>query len=293
MGNSASAPPPINTNTPSMGYVSIYTPNTAADSKQNLFTCTLNTLDAVSGNPTTMSINAVGIKNEYDLVSPNNNAQMLIMSQDSKYIFLNNDTPNAVFGAGNKFTIYYPYLFIYALKQYHTKIPLYTLYLPTALVATLASSGNNDALNKILENAEQADVIKYNTMPSSTADDKNKKLLYLLYIFTKQTGIQNPEYNNVAYFAKSLYDLYSSDLSNYCYNIQGTLTDTMNKTYKSLDCRNVPGGSTSFMPKIPFDFITFVQTNILFIAACVCCMCCLSSILSIFLIMNKSRRRRR
>ena len=115
------------------GYVTSYTKNS-----DGTFTCSLvsNTtgdrkfltpsnsdfpLSTNFNTPTaTTSIKCVGILNSNVLISPNNPAQIIIMSNDNKYIFIpfnnGNIKPNNI--------IQY-YLMTYSILKYNTKIPLY------------------------------------------------------------------------------------------------------------------------------------------------------------------------
>ncbi len=132
-----------------------------------------------------------GVENNFGLVSPNNENQLIIMSQDNKYIFFN----DSILLTGPSL-----YWVIYNIIKYGCKIPLVTNYFMLVMLIRSAPSApdadqhpNSEYQYKAIYYAKNPtkDILEYNSDPNVWLD-----LYYILKIVEERNilnSIEPPE----------------------------------------------------------------------------------------------------
>jgi len=233
----------------SSGYVDTYSLNPSS----NLFSCRLN-IKSGGTQTETVTVDLIPIKNVWGLKSPNNPTQMIIMSRDNKYIFINNeDIANAL------------------LVLYKKLYPLIKHQIPIQSTQTYINIYLYIVANKI----EPKDDGTYSKLPEDTDRNKNLKVLYKLYLFCKNPPPELlndiPDKNELTNFSlifKSMYDLGPiPDISKFCVDIDVPLQDS----FKQIDCKNVTNGSSLIIPKYDSGDIWSILNNQFVIGGLICC----------------------
>ena len=255
-----------------LGYVSNYTldPNTGL-----INSGTLNTVDptSTSGNPITINLDAnsnmYAIINVNKITSPNINDQYLPMTNDSKYILLNNYTA---------ITKYLYYIIMYACINYNITIPSFL---------------NSDFFNK---NITDNDFTPDNTYNQLTTE--NRKTYYKFYLIGLNPPpkllqkINNPKiWNDIGYVNKSVYDYdiinpNSFNPPNFCLPFVNKITDP-NSQLVTIDCSYLPKASPVISSSNNTLGITTDNTSMgIGVSICICICCCCVVIGGVFLMMS-------
>ena len=197
----------------------------------------------------TTTINCIGILNTNMIVSPNDPSQILIMSNDNKYIFI--PFINNVL-ATNAILQYY--LMIYSILKYNTGIILMDNIIEIFEYVGSPKFTSSDTV--------------YNSIPKPDQNGSNLKAYYAMYL----TGLNPPDellsinpnksqWNNVAYMFYTIYNYNvaakkidpKSDPTNILVPGNGIIPDniciqtdspTVIPSISAFDCRNVKNGSS-------------------------------------------------
>ena len=251
----------------------------AADYKQNsdgTFTCTLKTLKDKNPKlpPEDKSIMCIGILNVNNLKSPNNPDQMVIMSDDNKYIFipltkLDDDQP--------KYLILYLFVITSAVVNYNITIPNCLDYIAVQISLSDSNYVPND--------------ITYNNLPDKSGDKWN----YRGYLFC-----QNPPNNllsinsnksawtDIGYMYKVLYDnkigINNIGPNTFCVKVDSpSVIPALNDS----DCRSI---KTTASPTITASSVNYGSNSGMMVGIVVCVLCCLSMCgSSIFVMMRRKK----
>jgi len=261
------------------GYVDTYTLVTDNPLLSDRYSCTLNTIGKSDTNSPSSSIppfptitNTVylrAIKNDWGLISPNIPTQMIIMSRDSKYIFLS-EIPNDK-------TLSFLYPILYSLIKYKFPIPDFLFY----FIVLFTLNGK--------QTYEPKDDGVYSKLPYDTDINKNLKLQYKLYLVCKNSkdflnslpqnddninylkSFDQTAWNNLSFLWKGIYDLGPNpDTSKFCLNFEPT-PPAINVIYSSLDCKYKPNSSSLIIPKYDSSDIGSILNNPFVIGGLICC----------------------
>jgi hypothetical protein len=286
------------------GYVTTYTKNTngtysctilteTKDSNQTIIKTPLSTpnfpINTYTATKKTINIDCIAILNSNSLVSPNNTAQILIMSSDNKYIFI------PTVGNINDYIehkILFYYFIAYTILKYKTQIPLLNY---TTMMNDYTQSPNYNTDDSV-----------YNTIPNSALKDKLKRW-YRSYL----TGLNPPNilleissdtnvWKSIGYLNYTLYNYYKEgqklnpDLIESNIPIPGTIisknlcikTDTNDVlvSISKYDCRNIPNGSPIISQENDIIAIIFGSISGLISSGSSCCSCILIILLIIYLL---------
>jgi len=258
------------------GYISNYTldPNTG-----KINSGTLNTVDptSASGNPITKKLDAnsniYAIINVNKITSPNINDQLLVMTNDSKYIILYNDSS---LGA----TVYYFYYpLMYACLNYNITIP--SMLNMAFLEANIT---DNDFTPDNTYNQLTNDGFKYPYKRYLIGLNPPPKLLQ---------KINTPKiWNDIGYFYKAQYEVMSdkdgirSNLSNFCLPFVHKINDP-NSELAKIDCSYLPKASPVISSSNNTFGINIDNTSTTIgIGICICICCCCIVIGGVFLMMS-------
>lgn len=247
------------------------------DYKQNedgTFSCKLNTL--VDGNPTSITIPCIGTANSNNLTSPNKPGQMIIMSDDNKYIFLvliNNivEWPDYI----------KTYLISSAVVNYGISIPDNLNYVSFTMNISRWPDPNDNTFNSLSgdrKNTYKAYLMGQDPPNSLLTGNSDKKV-----------------WSDIGYVFKTIYDLNLPDKSanyvpdTYCSNINSPKIIT---SVEKLDCRSNPNASP-IIKRTQFNASSLFAGNGNLIGIGIgifICLCfCTSSVVGLLMMSKKSK----
>jgi len=229
-----------------VGYITNYT----FDSTGNL-NGTLNTFNNQANNTTTPVSGSV-IKNVWGIVSPNNNDQILIMTSDSQYIFLNN-TNNNIYSliifmsmAFFNFNILsdippntppsihnlnHIYVSLYFIMKYGFNVGggYFNFILTPVLskkVTSLSTSDPNYIASNQISNPILKNLFIFYTVYTDIAKNGSNSSYYKLLNNNPLSlaSFKSSDFQYAADYFNTLYSLYNKVPSNFCLNISGTLS---------------------------------------------------------------------
>jgi len=251
----------------------------AADYKQNsdgTFTCTLKTLKDKNPKlpPEDKSIMCIGVLNVNNLKSPNNPDQMLIMSDDNKYIFfpITKLDDEAV-----KWQI--PNLFIIS-----SAVVNYNITIPNSLDYMEVQKSLSD--DKYIPND-----VTYNNLP----DKSPEKWWYRGYLFCQNPpnnllGINSNKsvWTDIGYMYKVSYDnkfgIIPISPNTFCVKVD---SPSVIPTLNDYDCRSIKSTAS---PIITASGFNFGNNTGMMVGIVVCVLCCLSMCGSSIFVMMRRRK---
>ena len=237
----------------------------------------------------TQTIDLIPIVNTFGITSPNIPTQMVIMSRDSKFIFIVPLKENILATSVHDNKLMLIYICAYTSIKYNTSIP-------SVLYSVLLSLFSIDH--------EPTDDGIYSKLQEDTDKNKNLKNTYKYYLLAANPSPELLHYNSdtkiwkdVAYFAKTMYQ-YQIDKSiipdTTCVDIK---MDNLPTYIKEFDCRNVKDGTNSISPKYELgDFSELFKTNskmTMIVIGIILCLCLCSSSVIGFMVLGKSSGRSR
>ena len=249
------------------------------------FTCKLNYLDDPS-KPTvvsTKSIKCIGVLNVNNIKSPNHPDQMMILSDDNKYIFIPIDANTNTIRATDYCLIYY---ILFAILNYGIAIPNCFYYVYFVMSAKDFIAPTNDST--------------YNSLPEG-----NRKANYKYYLMS-----QNPSpvllrinsdrkvWTEIGYIFKVIHDLNIPDSTanyvppSYCIKVD---SPTIISYVSQYDCRSNATASPVITKSLSSLFsIDSIDSNSYGVIAIgvgvVCCLMCMSGCALMAMMSNKSRK---
>jgi len=228
----------------------------------------------------TQTVDLIPIDNTFNITSPNLPSQIIIMSRDNKFIFIQPPAPNDNFD--NKSNIITSiYLLIYTIIKYRIPIP--------SLIYVMAVSFASDA--------EPIDDGVYSKLPDDTNTNFEIKREYKQYLtaFNPQLILLNfdsdtSKWKNISYFFLTMYqDKTGKNLIPETTCIDIRMNDPPSQL-KKFDCRNVKDGTNYISPSYELsDATDFLKGNsmAMIIACVILLLCCCSSSIAAFMFMSK------
>lgn len=218
----------------------------------------------------TTTINCIGILNTNAIISLKNPNQVIIMSDDNKYIFIPIYPDDDQLLMFSKILNYY--LIVYSILYYNTNIPLFHNSVALNIQSINFTNPNNDSV--------------YNSASYMRADYAS----YLIGINPPRELLDlNPnssQWKDIAQYCLTKYNFYNKNQSfevsslsipkdngfipnNICLNIDST--DVI-EVVKKFDCRNVPNGTAFILLNNTF-FIKILGSIISYTSYCssLCC----------------------
>jgi len=228
---------------------------------------TLNALSKVT-KPTTVTTNAVLIPikmpSSYNVASPNDPGQMIMMSRDNKYIFIN------IMNLKNEQLLNEIYLFLSTSLKFQIPIPsiknMYILMFGSIIY-------------------EPVDDGTYGKLANDTEMNKRIKSYYKMYLISNNPPPFLLSYNsdatvwkNISYYMKAWHDATSSnmDTSKFCLNI------AMDKQPEStISCNSRQDASDNIVPSFSLTDISSIYNSHPYwifgcLAVIILCSCCMS-----------------
>jgi len=308
MGNTDSnTSNPISSNEPVYlyGYISNYTIN-----PNGLVNGTINTLDGSDKNSTN-NISIPLIENVWGITSPNTNDQLLIMTNDSKYI------------GGASILLIYTYKLLGSNYVFSIS-PLYAV-LYFILVYKFRSGIIFSQLIGLLSNSKittlpstDPNYSAWNQISSSNQNIKNLYMYYAIATDLAKNGAMSTYYNTLntmtplktyvaddwsylANYYNTLYTQIPNAPGVFCVTGTNKLDDSKEKSDNNTECRLSKNGSSVInTPNGPYGYggaasalLNNKTTIIWIIVALICCCCCCISIGVLFMMSMKSSGRRR
>jgi len=259
------------------GYISNYTldPDTG-----KINSGTLNTIDptSASGNSITIKLDAnsnmYAIINVNKITSPNINDQIMLMTNDSKYIILIDDAQLGVI------INYFYYPLMYACLNYNITIPSFF----NAAFLDANTTDNNFTPDNT-----------YNQLTTESLKNPYKRYLIGLNPPPKLLQkINDPKiWNDIGYFHKMVYEIMidkdsiRTNISNFCLPFVHKINDP-NSNLAKIDCSYLPKAS----PIISKNNILGINLGVdntsmtIGIGICICICCCCVVIGGVFLMMS-------
>jgi hypothetical protein len=258
------------------GYVTNYSQNS-----DGTYACTLVYNNPLSSTPISETVNLFGFRNDNNLVSPNNPSQIIIMSNDNKYIFFKLKDPVEPYLINN-IMIYY--ITVSTIKQYNSNIPLAMNYFSLNIYRAPSSTtpANSPPTNQDIYNSYLAGL---NPSDNLLKDDSNRShwsdtgyLFLTMYNFQNSAGISISAPLNNKIPPNNIIP------SNICVNVN---TPSVIPIAVNIDCRNIPSGTSIITSNIflKLDFFGCVSSAV---SSFFYCMCCIGLIL---FITSRSRSR--
>jgi hypothetical protein len=275
--------------------------NYKLNSTNGLYTCTLYTCNPIKSNgkppekpplsfiidtspPTiTQQIDLIPINNTFGITSPNIPSQMIVMSKDSKFIFIESKRANSEY-------IKYLYIFIYGITKYRVPVPNF-IHLLAVVIADMLNltEATDDVYSKLPDDSQINNKIKHAYKAYLISSNPGKELLSL------DSNVNS--WKNVSYI---FYTQYKCELDNTlipnttCIDIE---MDTPPDSLKNSDCRNVKDGKNYIIPKYELsDTSDLLKTNsqiFMIVIGVILFVClCSSSVAGFFLIKKSSGKSR-
>jgi len=251
------------------GYVTNYSQNS-----DGTYACTLISSQIGSSTSST-SVNLFGILNDNNLVSPNDPTQMIIMSNDNKYIFYQIKNPVEPYVI-NDIMIYF--MIVSTIKQYNSNIPLIMNVVglgmyrePSSTTPPTSQATNQDIYNSYLAGLNPTEgLLKGDSNRSHWSDAGYLFLTLYNYQNSSGTSVSVPLNNN---------KIPPNNIipSNICVNVN---TPSVIPIAVNIDCRNIPSGTSIITSNI---FLNMYQYKYVLsgVSFCFYCMCCIVVILFI------------
>ena len=266
------------------------------NSSNGLYTCNLNycnfyntqsqtakliDLINISAPTITQTIDLIPIVNTFGLTSPNIPTQMIIMSKDSKFIFIAPSQPEkqllATFVHDNRLMPIY--ICAYTSIKYNTSIPSF-LYFILLSFFSIDHEPIDDGIYSKLQNTYLKNIYKAYLLGANPSPE--------LLHYNSDTKI----WKDISYYAKTMYQ-YQLDKSiipdTICVDIK---MDNLPTYVKEFDCRNVKDGTNYILPKYELSDLTdLYKTNsniTMIVIGIILCLCICSSSVIGFMFLSKS-----
>jgi hypothetical protein len=218
---------------------------------------------------TRVRIIAIDNKPEYKLNTINKSYQLLVMSEDNKYIFPY--SPEYTYDS----TPQYPYRMPYN--------PAYTL------ISIIDAAKKNDfSIPSVLDFRTLFDSLQNVNVPGLSADDLLQLIKKIIHIGSNPTEEINklflPNFlPNIVAISTTFSKIYGKDLLDNCISFSTTDISKISKNLSQFDCRN---------PK-SLNLTSFTSgTNLTYIGICCCCCCiCIIAIIIIVMMMSSSKKK--
>jgi hypothetical protein len=294
---------PTNNQDFNTGYISNYT----IDS-DGIVKGTINTLDNENKN-TTNSVSISLIQNVWGITSPNTNDQLLIMTNDSKYIGIGILFNHAVFILGSDNLLQYlsaiMYAQLYFILMYNFRSGInfikLLILISTSGITTIPSTDTNySTWNQISSNNQNIkNLYMYYAISADLAKNGSNSSYYKT--INKNSGLTSiiaDDYTYVANYYNTIYTQLTNTPSNFC--VTSTAKQSSMLDPNKSDCRNNNSGSPIInTPNGPYGYggaasilVNNKTTIIWIIVGILCCCCCMAAGVFIIMAMNSGKNKK-